>query len=129
LPTAPPSTAAWAAAASSRAKRRSTPASSPTRRRVVLDRPVDVRRSGSDSISADRIEEDELVAGVEAHVAPHVDVQRRSAVVRVDGNLPARAEYRQVELGIRTRSDLDDQIDAVRCDLLDAIRRVRLLCS
>src|SRR5262245_64679615 len=81
---------------------------------AVLDRVIDVGRGGGDLLPADRVEKDELVPGVEAHVASHVQAERRAAVVCIDRDRSARPEDGLVELCVRARSYLDDRVDAVR---------------
>src|SRR5215217_6877401 len=94
---------------------------------AVLDRLVDVRGRGHDPVPADRIEQDELVAGVEPHVPPHVQVQRGAAVVGVDRDRPPGTKHGQIKLRVRARRDLDHQVDAVGSDTSDRLGRVRLL--
>jgi hypothetical protein len=43
---------------------------------AVFDRLADVRGGGGNQFPADRLEEDELIARVDAHVAPHVQLNR-----------------------------------------------------
>jgi hypothetical protein len=93
---------------------------------AVLNRLVDVPSRGRDPVPADRIEQDELVAGIEAHVPPDIQVERGAAVVGVDRDRPTGTQDGQIKLRIRARGDLDHEIDAVPGNTADRLGRVRL---
>jgi hypothetical protein len=50
-----------------------------------LDRPADVLAGGNDAVPADGVEQDELVASVESHVLPYVQLERNATVARYAG--------------------------------------------
>ena len=67
-----------------------------------------------------------MVAGVERHVAPDIQVEPGAAVVRVDRDRPAGAKNGQIERCIRARRDFHDRVDAVRRHTSDRLRRIGL---
>src|SRR5207342_927605 len=75
---------------------------------AVRDCLVDVRGAGGDPVPADGVEHDELVARVQPHISPYVEIDRDATVVRVDRDRPARAENCQIELRVGAGRDLHD---------------------
>jgi hypothetical protein len=83
---------------------------------AVLDRRIDFLGSRDDVVPSHGAKQHELISGIEAQTPSGVDVQRHSAIVRIDRDSATWLQDREVEIGVGPNRDLHYQVDTTGRD-------------